>query len=159
MNGWRPNVDRVISRAAIVSQSIHQQFICVHSLSIRKAAAAAAATATITYKHWTHAYNCHPVLALFVAGTVRYPGGFVPMEERDSLVAALDAFNCVPIFLDPPDQHDIFFNQFCKQTLLPVFHNLLEIYGPVPTGQSGRGELDQLISPDHRQTERYTMDR
>ena len=71
-------------------------------------------------------------------GTVRYPGGFVPKDERDALTTALESFGCVPIFLDPPGQHDLFYNTFCKQTLWPIFHNLLEIYGPVPTGQAGR---------------------
>mmetsp|Transcript_27530 Transcript_27530/g.64255 ORF Transcript_27530/g.64255 Transcript_27530/m.64255 type:complete len:1210 (+) Transcript_27530:256-3885(+) len=69
-------------------------------------------------------------------GTVRFKGG-VPLESQDELTSILEQFNCVPIYIDP-ELHHAFFSTFCKQTLWPVFHNLLEIYGPVPTGQAAR---------------------
>ena len=65
-------------------------------------------------------------------GTVRLPeeaGGRLNREEQESLARALRRFDCVPVFIDP-DQHEKFYKTFCKGTLWPVFHHILDVYGP-----------------------------
>ena len=71
-------------------------------------------------------------------GTVRCADGAKvppPGADRDALTQALHAYNCVPVYLGEPLMA-AFYSGFCKQTLWPVFHNSLEIYGPVPTGKA-----------------------
>lgn len=63
-------------------------------------------------------------------GTVKYS---VPKEEEGKVTELLRQFNCVPIFI-PPELTREFYDNFCKRTLWPVFHNLLEVYGPDPSG-------------------------
>jgi trehalose 6-phosphate synthase/phosphatase len=67
-------------------------------------------------------------------GTVRLPEGSGPLgrEEQESLARALRRFDCVPVFIDP-EQHERFYKTFCKGTLWPVFHHILDVYGPLPT--------------------------
>lgn len=71
-------------------------------------------------------------------GTVRCADGAKvppPGADRDALTQALHAYNCVPVYLGEPLMA-AFYSGFCKQTLWPVFHNSLEIYGQVPTGKA-----------------------
>ena len=67
-------------------------------------------------------------------GTVRLPEESGPLgrEEQESLARALRRFDCVPVFIDP-EQHERFYKTFCKGTLWPVFHHILDVYGPLPT--------------------------
>ena len=53
-------------------------------------------------------------------------------DEEDSLARALQKFDCVPVFIDP-ENHEKFYKTFCKGTLWPVFHHILDVYGPLPT--------------------------
>jgi hypothetical protein len=67
-------------------------------------------------------------------GTVRLPEESGPLgrDEQESLARALRRFDCVPVFIDP-EQHERFYKTFCKGTLWPVFHHILDVYGPLPT--------------------------
>jgi len=68
-------------------------------------------------------------------GTVRLPeesGGRLSREEQESLARALRKFDCVPVFIEPR-MHEKFYKTFCKGTLWPVFHHILDVYGPKPT--------------------------
>jgi hypothetical protein len=77
-------------------------------------------------------------------GTVKLAfGDPIKAEEKNAVTNALLPFNCVPIFIDKAIA-DVFYNDFCKKTLWPVFHNLLEIYGNSPTGQALGPETETL---------------
>jgi trehalose-phosphatase len=79
-------------------------------------------------------------------GSVRFRSGEAPtsFEERDALIDALQPFLCVPVFIEQ-DLATLFYDSFCKKTLWPTFHNLLEIYGPVPTGQALDSQANQAF--------------
>eukprot|EP01029_Cantina_marsupialis_P009241 TRINITY_DN2160_c0_g1_i1.p1 TRINITY_DN2160_c0_g1~~TRINITY_DN2160_c0_g1_i1.p1 ORF type:complete len:938 (-),score=163.23 TRINITY_DN2160_c0_g1_i1:414-3227(-) len=62
---------------------------------------------------------------------VGLPPVFVEEHEQQHVVRILDALNCVPVFVpkDRLEQHAM----FCKTTLWPNFHNIIDIYGEHPT--------------------------
>lgn len=35
---------------------------------------------------------------------------------------------CIPVFL-PPATHKAFYDGYCKDTLWPIFHNVIDVYG------------------------------
>ena len=49
----------------------------------------------------------------------------VSEEDKDGLTSALQAFNCVPIFLDPGLDHTFYFG-FCRAYLWPTLHNVVK---------------------------------
>ncbi|EWM21423.1 trehalose phosphate synthase [Nannochloropsis gaditana] len=92
-------------------------------------------------RDWIIAWDTENLLSLRTrlrvtwVGTVRLPaeiGGKLNREEQESLARALRKFDCVPVFIDP-EIHDKFYNTFCKGTLWPVFHHILDVYGSRPT--------------------------
>ena len=64
---------------------------------------------------------------LFV-GTLRIK---VPEEDQEYVSQALKPFRCVPVFL-PERVYDLCLT-FIHQTLWPIFHNVVDIYGALPT--------------------------
>lgn len=59
------------------------------------------------------------------------PEVFVPKEEEAAVEKQLEAFNCVPVFLDPTVAHN-YFQGFCKGMLWPIFHNVVDVYNSAP---------------------------
>lgn len=57
------------------------------------------------------------------------PQIFVPRGERDAAQAAIDAagINCVLVHLEP-SVASRFYQGFCKSTLWPLLHNVLDVY-------------------------------
>ncbi|TMW59464.1 hypothetical protein Poli38472_004533 [Pythium oligandrum] len=55
----------------------------------------------------------------------------IPKEDEDRLARQLEAFHCVPVFLNQPLAQT--FHDFCYGTLWPVFHNIVDVYGRLPT--------------------------
>lgn len=63
--------------------------------------------------------------------------GVPPLEdvaegEQEALVRALEPYRCVPVFL-PPDKRKLFYDGYCRDTLWPIFHNVIDVYGELPT--------------------------
>ena len=53
------------------------------------------------------------------------PGLLVAEEDQASLTSALQAYSCVPIFLDAELEHSYYFG-FCRSFLWPTFHNVIK---------------------------------
>lgn len=88
---------------------------------------------------WAVAWDQENILALRTrlrvtwVGTVRLPGNeTLTPEDQEALGRALSQSDCVPVFIDAA-LHDKFYKVFCKGTLWPVFHHILDVYGPRPT--------------------------
>ncbi|EEY68908.1 alpha,alpha-trehalose-phosphate synthase [UDP-forming], putative [Phytophthora infestans T30-4] len=54
----------------------------------------------------------------------------VPFEERQQVELLLREFNCFPVFLEPQEAK-LYYEDYCKQTLWPTFHNVVDVYSPV----------------------------
>jgi len=57
---------------------------------------------------------------------------YVAPEEEEAVERLLEPMRCVPVFL-PPATQSAFYDGFCKDTLWPIFHNLIDVYGEMPT--------------------------
>lgn len=68
------------------------------------------------------------------------PEVFVPKEEEAAVEKQLEAFRCVPVFLDPTVAHN-YFQGFCKGMLWPIFHNVVDVYNSAPL------TLDEVDAP------------
>ncbi|RQM09724.1 hypothetical protein DD237_006997 [Peronospora effusa] len=55
----------------------------------------------------------------------------IPKEDEERLTKQLEDFHCVPVFLAEPLNST--FHNFCYGTLWPVFHNIVDVYGALPT--------------------------
>ncbi|CEG43953.1 pyruvate kinase [Plasmopara halstedii] len=55
----------------------------------------------------------------------------IPKEDEERLAKQLEDFHCVPVFLSEPLSST--FHNFCYGTLWPVFHNIVDVYGALPT--------------------------
>ncbi|KAG1712304.1 hypothetical protein DVH05_000051 [Phytophthora capsici] len=55
----------------------------------------------------------------------------IPREDEERLAKQLEDFHCVPVFLAEPLGST--FHNFCYGTLWPVFHNIVDVYGALPT--------------------------
>jgi len=55
----------------------------------------------------------------------------IPKEDEERLTKQLEDFHCVPVFLAEPLGST--FHNFCYGTLWPVFHNIVDVYGALPT--------------------------
>ncbi|KAH7465767.1 hypothetical protein KRP22_014122 [Phytophthora ramorum] len=55
----------------------------------------------------------------------------IPKEDEERLAKQLEDFHCVPVFLAEPLGST--FHNFCYGTLWPVFHNIVDVYGALPT--------------------------
>jgi len=55
----------------------------------------------------------------------------VQAHERESLVAVLAKFRCVPVFV--PEYDKEMHHLFCYDTLRKLFHHQIDVYGPLPT--------------------------
>ncbi|KUF94123.1 hypothetical protein AM588_10008893 [Phytophthora nicotianae] len=54
----------------------------------------------------------------------------VPFEERQQVEILLREINCFPVFLEPQEAK-LYYEDYCKQTLWPTFHNVVDVYSPV----------------------------
>ena len=96
-------------------------------------------------------------LRVIRVGTVRGFPQLAAGPDREALVAVLHAsFSCVPVFL-AEGLHGVFYDVFCKQMLWPVFHNLMEIYGPVPTGPGADPVATRLFTGERAQSALFRM--
>ena len=57
---------------------------------------------------------------------------YVPPEDEETVVNLLEKMCCIPVFLSANAKKD-FYDGFCKDTLWPIFHNLIDVYGAIPT--------------------------
>uniref|UniRef100_K3W8D4 CBM20 domain-containing protein n=2 Tax=Globisporangium ultimum (strain ATCC 200006 / CBS 805.95 / DAOM BR144) TaxID=431595 RepID=K3W8D4_GLOUD len=55
----------------------------------------------------------------------------IPREDEECLARQLEAFHCVPVFLNKSLADT--FHSFCYGTLWPIFHNIVDVYGRLPT--------------------------
>ncbi|CCI41939.1 unnamed protein product [Albugo candida] len=63
-------------------------------------------------------------------GTV-HCSSVIPKEDEEKLVRLLMPFRCVPVFLSQNSAQT--FHDFCYGTLWPIFHNIVDVYGKLPT--------------------------
>lgn len=63
-------------------------------------------------------------------GTV-HCSSVIPREDEERLARQLEAFHCVPVFLNKTLAQT--FHEFCYGTLWPIFHNIVDVYGRLPT--------------------------
>ncbi|TYZ65640.1 hypothetical protein PybrP1_000591 [[Pythium] brassicae (nom. inval.)] len=63
-------------------------------------------------------------------GTV-HCSSVIPREDEERLARQLEAFHCVPVFLHKALAQT--FHDFCYGTLWPIFHNIVDIYGRLPS--------------------------
>ncbi|KAG6611458.1 trehalose-phosphatase, variant 1 [Phytophthora cinnamomi] len=54
----------------------------------------------------------------------------VPVEERHDVELLLRELNCFPVFLEQ-EEAKLYYEDYCKQTLWPTFHNVVDVYSPV----------------------------
>ncbi|KAG6970679.1 hypothetical protein JG687_00002481 [Phytophthora cactorum] len=54
----------------------------------------------------------------------------VPFEERQQVELLLRELNCFPVFLESQEAK-LYYEDYCKQTLWPTFHNVVDVYSPV----------------------------
>lgn len=63
----------------------------------------------------------------------------VPPDEQHALARELQAFNCFPVFVSAPEAK-LYYEDYCKQTLWPTFHNVVDVYSPVDVVLDANGE-------------------
>jgi len=56
----------------------------------------------------------------------------IPKRERPKIAQKLKEFNCTPLWLEPKDVEN-YDTRYTKQTLWPIMHQQMDIYGDVPT--------------------------
>lgn len=56
----------------------------------------------------------------------------VPFEDEEAVTRLLEPFGCIPVFL-PLATARAYLDGYCRDTLYPVFHNVMDVYGEVPT--------------------------
>lgn len=54
----------------------------------------------------------------------------IPVDEQRELALKLQEFNCYPVFIDQQEAK-LYYEDYCKQTLWPTFHNVVDVYSPV----------------------------
>ncbi|RLN02569.1 hypothetical protein BBJ28_00025960, partial [Nothophytophthora sp. Chile5] len=54
----------------------------------------------------------------------------VPPDEQREVALLLREFNCYPVFL-AAEEAKLYYEDYCKQTLWPTFHNVVDVYSPV----------------------------
>eukprot|EP00644_Phytophthora_capsici_P006808 jgi/Phyca11/526207/estExt2_fgenesh1_pm.C_PHYCAscaffold_80058 len=54
----------------------------------------------------------------------------VPLEERQEVELLLQDMNCYPVFVEA-EEAKLYYEDYCKQTLWPTFHNVVDVYSPV----------------------------
>ncbi|KAF4321851.1 hypothetical protein BBO99_00003948 [Phytophthora kernoviae] len=54
----------------------------------------------------------------------------VPLDERQEVELLLRELNCYPVFLEV-EEAKLYYEDYCKQTLWPTFHNVVDVYSPV----------------------------
>ncbi|POM81356.1 Alpha,alpha-trehalose-phosphate synthase UDP-forming, partial [Phytophthora palmivora] len=54
----------------------------------------------------------------------------VPLDERHEVELLLRDLNCYPVFLEA-EEAKLYYEDYCKQTLWPTFHNVVDVYSPV----------------------------
>jgi trehalose 6-phosphate synthase/phosphatase len=87
---------------------------------------------------WSANWDGENILALDLnmrtcwVGSVRYEDKEIPYEEQDAVTEVLLRMNCHPVFI-PEAMHHQFYDQYCKHTLWPLMHHVVDIYGPLNT--------------------------
>ena len=73
---------------------------------------------------------------IYFAGTPRLPPSMAARDltvtEKKQLEMLLDRYDCTPVFVDPETAYH-FYEGFCKDTLWPALHNVVDVYGRYPT--------------------------
>ncbi|KAE9016124.1 putative alpha,alpha-trehalose-phosphate synthase [UDP-forming] 9 [Phytophthora rubi] len=54
----------------------------------------------------------------------------VPLEERQAVELLLRELHCYPVFVEA-EEAKLYYEDYCKQTLWPTFHNVVDVYSPV----------------------------
>lgn len=75
----------------------------------------------------------------------------VPLEEQHHVELLLREFNCYPVFVGA-EEAKLYYEDYCKQTLWPTFHNVVDVYSPVDvvldvTAQQEQAPTAQFWNP------------
>lgn len=69
----------------------------------------------------------------------------VPEEDQPEVERLLRQFNCFPVFV-AADEAKLYYEDYCKQTLWPTFHNVVDVYSPVDVVvDAGSGHEDSPV--------------
>jgi trehalose 6-phosphate synthase/phosphatase len=60
----------------------------------------------------------------------RIPEWDIPIDDQPALAQQLEQYNCYPIFV-PAEEARLYYEEYCKQTLWPTFHNVIDVYSPI----------------------------
>ena len=60
------------------------------------------------------------------------PPVHVDAADEDAVARALEPFSCIPVFL-PRHVESAYYDGYCRDTLWPIFHNVIDVYGELPT--------------------------
>ncbi|TMW57077.1 hypothetical protein Poli38472_003002 [Pythium oligandrum] len=72
----------------------------------------------------------------------------VPIDDQPVLAEKLKAFNCYPVFV-PPEEARLYYEEYCKQSLWPTFHNVVDVYSPVEVIPEDERDKDGETKPAH----------
>ena len=96
---------------------------------------------------WSASWNDEALLSPKGAGSVAHRGSslaavrakwigtvraVVPPDEEEAVARVLEPFHCIPVFL-PPDVARTFYEGYVCDTLWPIFNNVIDVYGELPT--------------------------
>ena len=63
----------------------------------------------------------------------------VPPNEEETVRQVLEPLGCIPVYIEPTTLAS-FREGYCKGTLYPVFHNVVDVYGDIPTRWWHKGQ-------------------
>lgn len=63
----------------------------------------------------------------------------IPPEEEEAVRQKLEPMGCIPVFIEHTTLL-AFRDGYCKGTLWPVFHNVMDVYGEIPTRWWHKGQ-------------------
>jgi len=87
---------------------------------------------TIRKTHGETSHNEKTMKSSYIKFVGRLDCDFQIMKSEYAQVEALCAeYNCYPVFIASEEEAILYEEHYCKETLWPVFHNVIDIYSPV----------------------------
>lgn len=79
----------------------------------------------------------------------------IPLDEQRELARILQEFNCYPVFV-ADHEAKLYYEDYCKQTLWPTFHNVVDVYSPVDVVLDVADEPSATAEGDGKTKEKET---
>ncbi|DAZ96493.1 TPA: hypothetical protein N0F65_008360 [Lagenidium giganteum] len=84
----------------------------------------------------------------------RVPEWDVPVAEQAEVARVLREFQCYPVFVSK-EEAKLFYEDYCKLTLWPTFHNIIDLYSPVDVFLDDAGPQSATEKPTHYWTPEF----